>query len=119
MNSEMLQSESPQKPLRMWPAWVLMAIIVLGRYVPRFIEGASSQFWYVPVFFPLLASVLMLIWWLAGSRATWREKLIGFFGFILAVAVIVLLSHPTMRGVLTTYLTVPLGMIGFGLGAYC
>ncbi len=118
MTTETLPSESPQKPLRMWPALVLMAIIVVCRYVPRFVEGASSQFWYVPVFFPLLASVLMLIWWLAGSRATGREKLMGFFGFLLAVAVIVLLSHPTMRGLITTYLTVPLGMIGFGLGAY-
>ncbi|MEO8351323.1 MAG: PQQ-binding-like beta-propeller repeat protein [Chthoniobacteraceae bacterium] len=118
MNTETLPSESPQKPLRMWPALVLMAIIVLCRYVPGFIEGASSQFWYVPVFFPLLASVLMLIWWLAGSRATGREKLLGFFGFLLAVAVIVLLSHPTMRGLITTYLTLPLGMIGFGIAAY-
>lgn len=118
MNAESLPLESQQKPLRMWPALVLMALIVLCRYVPGFIEGASSQVWYVPVFFPLLASVLMLIWWLAGSRATGREKLIGFFGFILAVAVIVLLSHPSMRGMITTYLTVPLGMIGFGLGAY-
>lgn len=102
----------------MWPALVLMAIIVVCRYGPRFVEGASSQFWYVPVFFPLLASVLIVIWWLAGSRATGREKLIGFFGFLLAGAVIVLLSHPTMRGLITTYLTLPLGMIGFGLGAY-
>ncbi len=102
----------------MWPALVLMAIIVLCRYVPGFIEGASSQFWYVPVFFPLLASVLILIWWLAGSRATGREKLMGFFGFLLALAVIVLLSHPTMRGLITTYLTVPLGVTGFGLGAF-
>jgi len=118
MNAETPPLESPTKPLRMWPALVLMAIIVLCRYVPRFIEGASSQFWYVPVFFPLLASVLMLIWWLAGSRATGREKLIGFSGFIVAVTVIVLLSHPSMRGLITTYLTLPLGMIGFGLGAY-
>ncbi len=102
----------------MWPALVLMVMMVLCRYLPRLIEGASSQFWYVPVFFPLLASVLMLIWWLAGSRATWREKLAGFFGFLVAEAVIVLLSHPTMRGLITIYLTVPLGMIGFGLGAY-
>jgi outer membrane protein assembly factor BamB len=101
----------------MWPALVLMAIIVLARYVPRFIEGASSQVWYVPVFFPLLASALMLVWWLAGSRATGREKLIGFLGFILALAVIVALSHASMRGLITTYLTVPLGMLGFGLGA--
>ncbi|MGB8169357.1 MAG: PQQ-binding-like beta-propeller repeat protein, partial [Chthoniobacteraceae bacterium] len=118
MNAETLPSEAQQNPLRTWPALVLMAIIVLCRYVPGFIEGASSQVWYVPVFFPLLASVLMLIWWVAGSRATGREKLIGFFGFIAALAVIVALSHPTMRGLITTYLTLPLGMIGFGLSAY-
>ncbi len=102
----------------MWPALLLMAVIVLCRYVPGFIEGASSQVWYVPVLFPLVASVLVLIWWLAGSRATGREKFIGFFGFVAALAAIVVLSHPSMRGVITTYLTLPLGMIGFGLGAY-
>ncbi|HEX8311565.1 MAG TPA: PQQ-binding-like beta-propeller repeat protein, partial [Chthoniobacteraceae bacterium] len=62
--------------------------------------------------------VLILLWWVAGSRATGREKLIGFFGFLLALAAIVLLSDPSMRGVITTYLTLPLGAIGFGLGAY-
>jgi outer membrane protein assembly factor BamB len=118
MNAETLPLESQTKPLRMWPALGLMAIIVLCRYVPRFIEGASSQVWYVPVFFPLLASVLMLIWWLAGSRATGREKLIGFFGFLVAGTVIVLLSHPSMRGLITIYLMLPLGMVGFGLGAF-
>ncbi len=95
-----------------------MAVIVLCRYVPPFIEGASSQFWYVPVFFPMMASALMLIWWLAGSRATGREKLIGFFGVLVALTLIVLLSHASMRGLITTYLTLPLGMVGLGLGAY-
>ena len=95
-----------------------MATIVLCRYVPKFIEGASSQYWFVPIFFPMLASALMVIWWLAGSRAAWREKAVGFFGFIVAAAVIVLLSHSSMRGVITSYLTLPLGMVGFGLGAY-
>ena len=102
----------------MWPAMSLAAIIVLCRYVPGYIEGASSQFWFIPIFFPMLASALMLIWWLAGSRATGREKLIGFFGVILALTVIVLLSHASMRGLITSYLTLPLGMAGFGLGAY-
>jgi outer membrane protein assembly factor BamB len=118
MNSESISSSSQSKPLRIWPALLLAAIIVLCRYVPPFIEGASSQYWFVPVFFPMLASALILIWWLAASRATGREKLIGFFGFILALAMIVLLSHSSMRGLITTYLTLPLGMVGFGLGAY-
>ncbi len=118
MNPESIPSCISFKPLRTWPALILMAVIVLCRYVPPFFEGASSQFWYVPVFFPKVASALMLIWWLAGSRATGREKLIGFFGVLVALTLTVLLSHASMRGLITTYLTLPLGMVGLGLGAY-
>ena len=113
-----MNSESFRKPLRMWPALLLAAIIVLCRYVPRFIEGASSQFWFVPIFFPMLGSALILIWWLAGSRATGREKLIGALGVIAVMAVVTVLSHASMRGLITTYLTLPLAMVGFALGAF-
>lgn len=102
----------------MWPALTLIVIMVLCRYVPGYIEGASSQFWFIPIFFPTLASVLMLVWWLAGSRAQGKEKLIGLVGLILAITLVVLASHASMRGLITSYLTVPLGMVGFGLGAY-
>lgn len=118
MNSESISSASTPKPLRTWPALILVTLIIVCRYLPGFIEGASSQYWFVPIFFPVIGSALILIWWLAGSRATWREKLIGFFGFIGAVAVIVALSHASMRGLITSYLTLPLGMVGFGLGAF-
>jgi hypothetical protein len=117
MTTLQTSSDIQVKPLRLWPALTLMAIILLCRYLPRFIEGASSEYWYIPVFFPMLASALLLIWWLAGSRASKREKWIGFFGFILALALIVLLSHASVRGVITNYLTLPLGALGFGLGA--
>jgi outer membrane protein assembly factor BamB len=117
MNTDFSTHLPEHKPLRLWPAVVLMALILLCRYVPRFIEGASSEFWYVPVFLPMLGGLLMLIWWVAGSRATGREKLLGFLGFILATVVIVMLSHASMRGVLTNYLTFPLGVLAFGVGA--
>ncbi|MCB1209273.1 MAG: PQQ-binding-like beta-propeller repeat protein [Verrucomicrobiales bacterium] len=118
MNPEYLRSSAAHKPLRIWPALVLAAIIALCRYVPPFIEGASSQYWFIPVFFPVLASALMLIWWVAGSRATGREKLIGFFGILVALMLIVLASHPSMQGLITSYLTLPLGMVAFAVGAY-
>ena len=118
MTSESIPLSAPLfKPLRVWPAVVLMAVIVLCRYVPPFIEGASSQYWFVPIFFPMVASALMLVWWLAGSRATGREKGLGLLGLIVAMAAIVMLSHRTMQGVISTYLTLPLGMVGLGLGA--
>lgn len=106
------------KPLRVWPAILLAVLMIACRYVPPFIEGASSQYWYISVFFPLLGSVLMLLWWLLASRATWQERLVGFFGFLLVTAIMVVLSHPSMRGMVTTYLTVPLGMVGFAVGSY-
>lgn len=118
MISQSLDSVGSPKPLRLWPALILMVVIALCRYGPNFIEGASSRYWPVPVFFPMLGSVLMLIWWLVGSRATGREKVMGFFGFIVAAAVIVWLSHPTMRGPVTSYLVLPLGMMAFGLSAF-
>lgn len=118
MNSETISTTPSPKSLRTWPALILAALIIACRYVPGFIEGASSQYWFVPIFFPMIGSALILIWWLVGSRATGREKIIGFFGFIVTVAVIVMLSHASMRGLITTYLTLPLGMVGFALGAY-
>jgi outer membrane protein assembly factor BamB len=118
MNPESSSVAAKTKPLRMWPALILMSVMILCRYVPGFIEGAASQYWFIPVFFPMLASVLMLIWWVAGSRATGREKLVGAFGVIAALTVVVLLSHASMRGPVTSYLTLPLGMIGFGLSAH-
>lgn len=118
MNSESISPTASPKSLRIWPALILAALMIGCRYIPGFIEGASSQYWFVPIFFPMVGSALILIWWLAGSRATGREKLIGFFGFIVAVAVIVMLSHASMRGLITTYLTLPLGIVGFALGAF-
>jgi outer membrane protein assembly factor BamB len=69
----------------------------------------------VAVFGPLLCCVLILIWWLAASRATWVERLAGAFGIIAALALTLWMVDPTMRGPGTTYLTLPMGMLGFAL----
>lgn len=118
MNADLSPASPEHKPLRALPALVLAIIMILCRYVPPLIEGASSQFWFVPIFFPMLGSLLILIWWLALSRAPWREKGHGVLGLVIATAVIVVLSHPSMRGLLTTYLTLPLGMVGFAFAAW-
>jgi outer membrane protein assembly factor BamB len=110
-------SPSVNPALRIRPALVLLAILLLCRYLPPFIEGASSEYWFVPVFFPTIASALILMWWVTLSRATGREKRICFFGTIGLLLAIALASHPTMRGVITSYLTLPLGMVAFTIAA--
>src|SRR5215467_8603958 len=82
------------RPLRAWPALLLAVLIVATRYGPAISDEAATKYWMVAVFGPLLGCVLLLIWWLAASRATWRERVFGLLGLIAGVAVTVGLAHP-------------------------
>jgi len=57
-----------------------------ARFGPALFEEGASKYWMVAVFGPMLCCLLILIWWLTASRATWRERLFGFLGIIAAAA---------------------------------
>lgn len=103
------------RPLRVWPAVFLVALMIAARYGPGLTEEGASTYWMISVFGPILCCLLLLIWWLAASRATWRERVFGFAGVIAAVALAVALADPSMRGAGTSYFTVPMGMGLFAL----
>ena len=105
------------RPLRVWPAVLLVLLMVIARYAPAYMEGGLSTHWMIAVFGPTLCCLLILIWWLAASRATWKERIFGLLGIIVALAITLLFTHPTMRGPATNYLTLPMGMLLFALGA--
>jgi outer membrane protein assembly factor BamB len=112
-------SEHPhpvRRPLRTWPALFLVALMIAARYVPAFLEGGPTNYWMFTVFGPLLCCLLIAIWWLTASRATWKERVFGFLALAASLVVVLMLVHPTMRGPGTTYLTLPMGMILFALG---
>lgn len=103
--------------MRVWPAAVLGVLLVVLRLVPGVLEGGLSRYWMVAMIGTMLCSLLLVIWWLAASRATWKERVFGSFGLAGALALAVLLVEPMMRGPGTVYVTLPLGMTGFVLGA--
>jgi outer membrane protein assembly factor BamB len=105
------------RPLRAWSALLLALLMLAARFGPGISEDGAAQYWMVAVFGPLLCCVLLLIWWLAASRATWRERWFGFLGLVAGAAVSIALAHPTMRGAATTYFTLPLGFFVFALAA--
>src|SRR5438105_678496 len=74
------------RPLRTWPAVILVVLMLGARFGPALFEEGAAKYWMVAVFGPLLGCLLLLIWWLAASRATWRERLFGFLGIIAAAA---------------------------------
>src|SRR6266446_6779761 len=105
------------RPLRAWPAFLLVLLMLATRFGPGISEEGAAKYWMVAVFGPLLGCLLLLIWWLAASRATWRERLLGFLGLAASAAITITLAHPTMRGPATTYFTIPMGFFLFALTA--
>ena len=59
------------RPLRIWPALLLVALMFVARFGPGFLEGGIGVYWMIAVFGPLLCCLLLVIWWLTASRATW------------------------------------------------
>src|SRR5205809_5106869 len=104
------------RPLRSWPALVVALLMLAARFGPGISEEGAAKYWMVAIFGPLLGCLLLLIWWLAASRATWRERLFGFLGLVASAAITITLAHPTMRGA-ATYFTLPMGFLLFALSA--
>lgn len=110
-----LSTDTP--PLRTWPVWILVPLIPLSRFGPALFEDGRSQYWMIAVFGPTLCCLLMVLWWLLASRATWRERLLGFLGLVTAVVVTYSLVDPSMRGAGINYFAMPIAMSFFGLSA--
>ncbi len=110
-------NQAKWKPLRVWPLAILLAGMVVLRFLPSLVDDAPPNIWMSAAFGPALCGVLILIWWLAASRATIWERIAGFFGIIVSFAVTLALLDPTMRGPAVPVLTIPSGMAAFALGA--
>src|SRR6266516_4920083 len=108
---------SASRPLRVWPAVILVALMVITRFVPAFLEGGLAKYWMFAMMGPLVGCLLLVIWWLAVSLATLKERVFGFLGLVAVFAMIMVLVEPLMRGPGTIYITLPMGMSAFVVGA--
>ena len=110
-------SATKWKPLRIWPPVILLIGMGVFRFLPSSLEDPPAQIWMAAAFGPALCGILVLIWWLAGSRATARERIAGLFGIILSLALTLALIDKSMMGPAVTVLTVPMGTAAFAIGA--
>ena len=44
------------RPLRTWPALLLVALMLLMRFGPAYLEGGLSSYWMIAVFGPLIGA---------------------------------------------------------------
>jgi len=102
--------------LRLWPAIVLLIAAWGLTYLPRLFAEPPLAVFMTAFFGPAICALLIVVWWLAGSRATRREKLAGFGGLVSIVALTLVLVHPTMRGFPIVSMVLPWGITAFVAG---
>lgn len=111
------QSASVLKPLRIWPAVVLLLGMAIARFVPGMVEDAPIMLLMVAVIGPVILGGLIWLWWLTFSRASTKERLVGFFGALMIAGGCIYSLDETMIGPGIMMVAVPFGTAAFGIGA--
>ncbi|HEY3581177.1 MAG TPA: PQQ-binding-like beta-propeller repeat protein [Pyrinomonadaceae bacterium] len=88
-------SEIAQKPLRLWPAIVAVAIQWFFRIVVKALVPGITGFGYA-VMGSLAFALVLVIWWMFFSRARWRERIGALALIVAALGVTWLLKHDSM-----------------------
>jgi outer membrane protein assembly factor BamB len=96
---------------------LLVVLMIVARFAPAYLEGGLAKYWMFAMMGPMVCCLLILIWWLAASRATWKERVFGFLGIVAVFAITMALVEPLMRGPGTIYVTLPMGLTAFVIGA--
>src|SRR5690349_3943519 len=86
---------STQKPLRLWPAVVAVALQWFFRIVVKALVPGITGFGYA-VMGSLACALVLIIWWLFFSRARWRERLGALALIVTAMGLTWLLKHDSM-----------------------
>ena len=108
-------SSSHLPSLRWWPAAILVVGMVLLRKLPDLFEAPSLGVFMLGFMGPAGLGMLILIWWVVASRATWKEKIIGFVAVSMIGLVTSSLCHFTMQGMSVMIFLIPYGFAAFAV----
>jgi outer membrane protein assembly factor BamB len=98
------------KAIRWWPALLLIVLMFAIRHMPGLVESPTLPMFIAAFMGPAILSGVILLWWLFASRATWKEKLIGFFSVVLIAVGTVVLLDKSMRDMNLMFYIIPTGV---------
>ncbi|MDA9856684.1 PQQ-binding-like beta-propeller repeat protein [Rubripirellula sp.] len=105
------------RPLRVWPAVMLLLGMAIMPFVPQMVEDGPAMIWMVAAFGPLLCGLIVMLWWLIASRASWQERLLGLVGVSLALGATIAVADASMNGPAVMMFTIPIGIAAFAFTA--
>ena len=109
--------EKKLKPLRVWPAVLLIIGMIVLKCLPTLWKDSPAELYMLAAFGPMLLGGLIILWWLLASRASISERFWGVFCLVAITAISLAVVHPSMRGPGTMTITIPMGAFAFAIGA--
>ncbi len=103
------------RPLRWWPAAILVLAMVVLRILPAMMESPSVSVFMLGFMGPAGLGMCVMLWWLAASRASWREKIVGLIAVAVTGFVSSRLCHLTMQGMGVIMFLIPVGIAAFAI----
>jgi outer membrane protein assembly factor BamB len=103
------------RTLRWWPAAVLLVLGIVLRYGPSVLEAPSLPVLMVGFMGPGVIALLILVWWLFASRASVKEKIVGFVGVLSIASLTMFLVDYTIAGMNVAMYVVPCGIAFFAV----
>ena len=110
-------SELKYKSLRVWPPILLLALMVVFRGVPKLFKVAPEIVLMIAAVGPAACGILIVLWWLTLSRASWLERLVGVVGIGISIGLTMALIDKSMKGPAIMILTIPMGAAAFAIAA--
>jgi len=104
------------QPLRVWPAWVLIAAMLLLRFGLKLIPDPGNIVFITQALGPLICAGLLILWWLCFSRARWFERVAGLVGIAAVMFLANAMLHQSMEGIGMMFLGIPVGVAAFAIG---
>src|SRR4051812_29687554 len=105
MDADQTTPPAPERPLRLWPGVLLVALQLLLRLVGPLLSPEARMYAFMA---GLLLALGVMIWWLFFSRARWFDRIGVLLVMVVALVATKTVVHPSVAG----------GMMGMLLFVY-
>ena len=101
------EAGTPERKLRLWPAIAIVLVQWVVYSTKSFLPPGTTIQMTAIMWVPMLVGLGIVIWWLAASRAPWRERGLGLLAWLAAAAITVPFYHASFRAIGTLIYAVP------------
>ena len=94
---------SAEHRLRLWPGLAIVGVLLVIRLIAGLAANSPTHFFLAYMVAPMVATALLVGWWLFASRLRWADRGLVFGVVLLASAATILVSRQTLGMALLLY----------------